>query len=219
MRIIASWSEDEVMCKAFRDGLDLHTFTAAKIFGVPYDSPEVGKKSVYRSRAKNLNFGIIYGIGAARFAKNAGLTEEEGVKMIQEYFELYKGLHAWLENAKFQATHHKKSRTMSGRLFVHKFEDHEKNRIALAERNGCNFPIQGTNADILKIALHYLYQECGGYAKIINIIHDQILMETPAELAEKTKEALCRNMIKAGEVYIKNVPVLVDAQILDKWKK
>lgn len=219
LRIVASWSKDPKMCKAFREGYDLHSYTASMIFGVPYGSPEVGKKSILRGRAKNLNFGIIYGIGAQRFAKNAGISEDEAQKMINEYFKIYKGLHRWLLDAKHDAVNKKESRTLSGRLFKHEFDPNNKKQVALAERNGCNFPIQGTNADIMKRALRLIYNECRSYAKMINTVHDQFVGEAHVSRIHEFKAAVERNMIKAGERYITEVPVLVDAQILDRWQK
>lgn len=218
LRILAHESQDEIMCAAFNEGKDLHTLTASMVFNVPYDSPEVGKKSIYRTRAKNLNFGIVYGIGAARFAKNADISVEEAEFIIKQYFSIYRGLERWLRWAKIQATVNKLSRTASGRIFRHVFDEDDKKKKSLAERNGCNFPIQGTNADIIKVAVYNVRQNMP-YAKILNIVHDQIVLEVDDDKAEQAKAELEKNMIVAGERFIKRVPVLVDCEILDKWSK
>lgn len=224
LRIIAEASGDEQMCYAFNQGMDLHTYTASVVFKVPYEELMKNMKinaeyKIYRARAKNLNFGIVYGIGAARFAKNADITEDEAQQIIDNYFSLYQGLYKWLQWAKRQAVVFKESRSMGGRLFKHSFDDKIKSQVRLAERNGCNFPIQATNADMTKRAMKLIYDECHSYTKIINCVHDEIVLECAAKYAEKCREAVERLMIQAGEHYIKKVPVLVDCNIQDKWSK
>lgn len=224
LRIIAEASGDKEMCRAFNEGMDLHSYTAAVVFKVPYEKLMKEIKTnkeykIYRLRAKNLNFGIVYGIGAKRFAKNADISEQEAEKIIRDYFNLYKGLYEWLQWAKKQAVIFKESRSLGGRLFKHKFDEDNFGQVALAERNGCNFPIQATNADMTKRAMKLIYDECHSYAKIINCVHDEIVLECPDEYAEKCKEAVERLMIQAGEYYIKRVPVLVDCVIQARWAK
>jgi DNA polymerase-1 len=230
LRIIAEASQDSQMIMAFNKGLDLHTYTASIIFSIPYEKmiEVLSNKSVkdyiqyklYRTRAKNLNFGIVYGIGAKRFAANAGITEKEAYKIIDDYFALYKGLKMWLDWAKQQARYDWESRSLAGRLYRHTHKkDDEFWKISAAERLGCNFPIQATNADITKIALRNLYDEFGRKIKIVNCIHDEILIECAEKNAKKFQPIFDRCMIAAGEVYIKSVPVLVESEIMDRWSK
>ena len=224
LRIIAEASEDEAMIGAFNKGLDLHTYTASVVFRVPYDQmieqkfkPEI---KILRGRAKNLNFGIVYGIGAKRFAKNAGVSEAEAYKIIDEYFALYHGLKSWLDWAKDEAANSRISRTLSGRRYLHRFPDNAPfNLIAAAQRLGCNFPIQGTNADIIKIALRNIYDELGDRVLIVNVIHDEVVIECKTEEAEEVLPIFKKCIISAGEVYVKSVPVLVEAKIMDRWSK
>ncbi len=225
LRIVACFSQDRAMLRAYNEGLDLHTYTASIVFRVPYEKMMKELKTnpqykIYRARAKNLNFGIVYGIGAKRFATNADISEEEAYQIINDYFELYEGLKNWLESAKRDARFRKVSRTLSGRMIRHYLaDDADWRAIGIVERLGTNFPIQGTNADITKIALRNIYDEFGKKVKIVNCIHDEILIECNAKDAKKYKPIFTECMVKAGEVYIKDVPVVVETEILDKWGK
>lgn len=224
LRIIAEASQDRAMISAFQQGLDLHTYTASVVFRVPYEQMMERKNTVemkiLRGRAKNLNFGIVYGIGARRFAKNAEITEKEAYKIIDDYFALYQGLKAWLDWAKEQASQFRTSSTLSGRKYFHRFDkDADYGVIAAAERLGCNFPIQGTNADITKIALRNIYDELKDRVYLVNVIHDEIVIECQSEEADEIEPIFKKCMIDAGEVYIKSVPVLVESKIMSRWGK
>jgi DNA polymerase-1 len=224
LRIIAHASSDEAMIAAFNQGLDLHTYTASVVFRVPYEEMMLKKNNVdmkiLRTRAKNLNFGIVYGIGARRFAANAGITEKEAYKIIDEYFALYSGLKRWLDWAKKQASIERTSRTLSGRKYWHRFEkDADYGKIAAAERLGCNFPIQGTNADITKIALRNIWDTFGRDVMLINVIHDEIVIECKAEKAEEYLPVFVDCMVDAGKKYLTSVPVIVEPSIMTRWGK
>ena len=224
LRIIAHMANDQAMIGAFNQGLDLHTYTASVVFRVPYEEMMIKKNTVemkiLRGRAKNLNFGIVYGIGAKRFAANANISEKEAYKIIDEYFALYNGLKAWLDWAKKQASVERTSRTASGRKFWHRFDkDADYGKIAAAERLGCNFPIQGTNADITKIALRNLWDTFGNTIKLVNVIHDEIVIECETERTEEVRPIFEKCMIEAGQVYITSVPVLVESSIMQRWGK
>lgn len=224
LRIIAHASGDRAMINAFNKGLDLHTYTASVVFRVPYEEMMKNKNNVdmkiLRTRAKNLNFGIVYGIGAKRFAKNANITEAEAYNIIREYFALYEGLKEWLDWAKREASQNHTSKTLSGRKIYHRFDKSDPFwKISAAERLGTNFPIQGTNADIAKIALRNVYDELGGRVKLVNIIHDEILIECKEEEAVEIQPIFEQCMIKAGEAYITSVPILVESSIMSRWSK
>lgn len=224
LRIVAEASQDRAMIEAFNKGMDLHTYTASVVFRVPYDEMIKNKMKpeihLLRGRAKNLNFGIVYGIGAKRFAKNADITEKEAYKIINDYFELYSGLKEWLDWAKNQASQDRQSRTLSGRKYWHRFDSHaDYGVIAAAQRLGTNFPVQGTSADITKIALRNIYDELSDRVMLVNVIHDEIVIECKAEEAEEIEPIFRKCMIDAGEVYIKSVPVLVGSKIMNCWGK
>ena len=217
LRLAAEMSGDVKMIKAFEDGLDLHTYTASEVFKVDY--AVAAKDKTLRQRAKDLNFGIVYGIGASRFAASAEIEIFEAEIIIHNYFSLYRGLKRWLDWAKSQATRQRKSRTISGRLFVHRFDPANKHDFALAERNGMNMPIQGSSADITKIAAKKVYDDLQDKARLVNIVHDELDTQTKKEYSEYVAERQTNLMIQAAQVYMKKVPVKVDTTITDKWCK
>ncbi len=216
LRILAEFSGDENFIKAFLSGEDFHTTAAAQVFNV---KPE-DVTSEQRSFAKRLNFGVVYGIGSQRFALMTGLTQTESENIMRRYFATYRGLDAWLRDAARQVVTNRVARTASGRMSRFRFDEEDRKAVSLAQRNGKNMPIQGTSADILKRALHLLHQEIKGTsAKLVNIVHDEIIVEADAGEAEQIAGKLNKAMCAAGEEYIKKVPVKVDVTISDEWTK
>jgi DNA polymerase-1 len=216
LRILAEFSKDENFIKAFISGEDFHTTAAAQVFGV---KPEE-VTSAQRSFAKRLNFGVVYGIGSQRFALMTGLSQTEAENIMRRYFATYRGLDEWLRNAARRVVTDRTARTASGRLHRFRFNEEDRKEIAGAQRNGKNFPIQGTSADILKRALHLLHKQIKGTsARLVNIVHDEIILECDAAEAETTADILDKTMCAAGEEYVKRVPVKVDVHIADEWTK
>jgi DNA polymerase I-like protein with 3'-5' exonuclease and polymerase domains len=216
LRILAEFSGDENFIEAFQSGADFHTTTAAQVFNVPAEAVT----SDQRSFAKRLNFGVVYGIGASRFAMMTGLTQTEAENIMRRYFGTYRKLDAWLREAGQMVTTKRVARTASGRMMRFRFEEGDRQAIGLAQRNGKNMPIQGTSADILKRALRLLHDSLAGTsARLVNIVHDEIIVEADAAEAEMTAEKLERAMVAAGEEFVKRVPVKVDVQTADEWVK
>jgi DNA polymerase I len=216
LRILAEFSNDENFIKAFQTGADFHTITAAQVFNV---KPE-DVTSDQRSFAKRLNFGVVYGIGSQRFALMTGLTQTEAENIMRRYFATYRGLDGWLRDAARKVLSDRISRTASGRMYRFRFDENDRRAVSGAQRNGKNFPIQGTSADILKRALHLLHEKIGGTsAKLVNIVHDEVILECDAGEAEISAKNLEDAMCAAGEEYIKKVPVKVDVHIADEWTK
>jgi DNA polymerase-1 len=216
LRILADFSGDEQFIKAFQSGADFHSTTAAQVFNVKPEEVTPDQ----RSFAKRLNFGVVYGIGAQRFAMMTGLTQTEAENIMRRYFGTYRKLDAWLREAGQGVTTRRVARTASGRMMRFRFEEGDRQAVALARRNGMNMPIQGTSADILKRALRLLHDSISGTsARLVNIVHDEIIVETDAVEAEATAERLEKAMCAAGEEYVKKVPVKVDVQIADEWVK
>ncbi len=216
LRILAEFSNDENFIKAFQSGEDFHTTAAAQVFSVkPEDvTPE------QRSFAKRLNFGVVYGIGSQRFALMTGLKQTEAENIMRRYFATYRGLDAWLREAGQKVLTNRIARTASGRMMRFRFDENDRAQIASARRNGMNMPIQGTSADILKRALRLLHDEIRGIsAKLVNIVHDEIIVEADASETEQIAAKLDKAMCAAGEEYIKKVPVKVDVTIADEWSK
>jgi DNA polymerase-1 len=216
LRILADFSNDENFIKAFQSGMDFHSTAAAQVFNVkPEDvTPD------QRSFAKRLNFGVVYGIGASRFAMMTGLPQTEAENIMRRYFATYRGLDAWLRDAARKVTAERIARTATGRMMRFRFDENDRAQIAAAQRNGKNMPIQGTSSDILKRALRLLHDKfTGTSARLVNIVHDEVIVECDAAEAEQTQKNLEDAMCAAGEEFIKKVPVKVDSKIADEWAK
>jgi DNA polymerase I-like protein with 3'-5' exonuclease and polymerase domains len=217
LRILAEFTGDRGFVEAFQSGADLHRTTAAQVFGVKVE--EVSKEQ--RDFAKRLNFGVVYGIGARRFALLTGLKESEAEDLLKRYFATYRDLDAWLRDAGFKAVRDRTApRTVAGRLFRFNFDPEDKQAASLAQRNGKNAPIQGSSADIIKRALRLLHDQLKGTdAFVVNVVHDEIVVECPAGEAEEFAKVVEQAMCDAGEEYVKKVPVKVEAQPADEWVK
>jgi DNA polymerase-1 len=216
LRILAEFSGDERFIEAFRSGRDFHSSAAAQVFGV---SPsEVTPDQ--RTFAKRLNFGVVYGIGAQRLALITGFSDREAENILRRYFATYRGLDEWLRNAGRRAVEERSARTASGRMARFRFDESERAQVASTQRNGKNMPIQGTSADILKRALTLLHRAIQGTsARLVNIVHDEILVEASAAEADSAAGELESAMVSAAREFIKNVPIEVDVSISDEWAK
>jgi DNA polymerase-1 len=216
LRILAEFSGDQVFTNAFRSGADLHRVTAAEVFNVSAD--QVSR--VQRDFAKRLNFGVVYGIGAQRFSMLTGLSVPEAENILRKYFATYRQLDTYLHDAANRAVRDRQARTGSGRLVRFRYDEQDRQQISMTKRNGKNTPIQGTSADILKRALRLLKDELRDTnAQIVNIIHDEIVVEADADEAEEVAQKVEHAMCAAGEEYLKTVPVKVETEIADEWVK
>src|SRR4029078_13421466 len=173
-----------------------------------------------RDFAKRLNFGVVYGIGAQRFALMTGVTVPEAENVLRRYFGTYRGVDAYLREAATRPVAARQARTASGRLVRFRYDENDRQQTSMTQRNGKNTPIQGTSADILKRALKLLKDELSDTnAKVVNIIHDEIVVEADADEAEGIAAKVERVMCAAGEEYWKTVPVKVETEIADEWVK
>lgn len=216
LRILAEFSGDESFIKAFESGEDFHAATAAQVFGI--DAKDVTADQ--RTFAKRLNFGVVYGIGAQRFATMTGVTEREAEDILRRYFATYSGLDEWLRNAGNNAVNRRQTRTASGRLVKFRFDETDRAAVAATKRYGKNVPIQGTSADILKRALFLIDKLISGSsAKLVNNIHDEVVVEVEATEAERTAQGIETAMKNSAEEFVKKVPIRVDVKISDSWEK
>ena len=216
LRILAEFSGDRAFINAFKSGADLHRVTAAEVFNVSVD--QVSREQ--RDFAKRLNFGVVYGIGAQRFSIMTGLGVPEAEGVLKKYFATYRQLDTYLNEAANRAVRERQARTGSGRLVRFRYDEQDRQQISMTKRNGKNTPIQGTSADILKRALRLLKDELRGTnAQIVNIIHDEIVVEADADEAQEVAVKVERAMVAAGEEYVKTVPVKVETEIADEWVK
>ncbi len=216
LRILAEFSGDQGFTDAFNSGSDLHRVTAAQVFNATLD--QVTKEQ--RDFAKRLNFGVVYGIGAQRFSMLTGLTVPEAENVLRKYFATYRQLDNYLRDAANRAVRERQARTASGRLVRFRFDEQDRQQISMTQRNGKNTPIQGTSADILKRALRLLEDDLRNTsAKIVNIIHDEIVVEVDSDEAEEIAQKVERAMCAAGREYLRTVPVKVETEIADEWVK
>ncbi len=216
LRILAEFSGDEKFIDAFVSGRDFHAATASQVFGVkPEDVTDD-----QRSFAKRLNFGIVYGIGASRFAMMTGLSQSDAENTMRKYFGTFRKLDQYLRDQGRHILAERNVRTASHRLLRLRFDETDRQAASSAKRYGINMPIQGTSADILKRSLRLLHDRIRGTsAKLVNIVHDEIILECAAGDAESTAKLLENAMRKAGAEYIRKVPVKVDVKIADEWAK
>jgi len=216
LRILADFSEDQNFINAFISGQDFHSATAAQVFGI--DAADVTPDQ--RSFAKRLNFGVVYGIGASRFALMTGLSQTEAENTLRKYFATYPKMDEWLRNQSTAVLAERSARTRSGRLARMNFDVNDRSSVGAAQRYAKNMPIQGTSADILKRALRSLHddiRETSG--KLVNIVHDEIIVECDASESEQTAKLLESAMLRAGEKFVSRVPIKVDIHISNDWTK
>jgi DNA polymerase-1 len=216
LRILADWSQDAALVKALVSGEDLHCATASQMLGVPI--AEVSKEQ--RAAAKQLNYGLMYGLGPQGLAARIECSNEEAEDLIRKYFAAYKGVAEWLREAGDRAITDRVSRTRSGRMITFSFDPGDRAQVAAMERFGKNAPIQGSSADIIKRALIRLYEPLKPLdAKTVNCVHDEIVVEVAEENAEQCKQIMEHEMILAAREFVRSVPMTVDATTSDAWLK
>jgi DNA polymerase-1 len=216
LRILAEFSNDQGFIDAFNSGADLHRVTAAQVFSTSLD--QVTRDQ--RDFAKRLNFGVVYGIGAQRFSMMTGLRVTEAEDVLRRYFATYRKLDTYLRQSASRAVSEKQARTASGRLVKFNFDAADRQQVSMTQRNGKNAPIQGTSADILKRALRLLNDELRSTSgRIVNIIHDEIVVEVDDAEAAGVARIVERAMCAAGEEYLQTVPVKVETHIAGEWTK
>ena len=216
LRILADWSQDTALVKALLSGEDLHCVTASQMFGIALE--QVSKDQ--RAAAKQLNYGIMYGLGAPGLGARIGCSLEEAESLLRKYFEAYSGVAAFLRDAADRAVGDRESRTRSGRLIYFSFDANDRSQVGATQRLGKNAPIQGSSADIIKRALALLYDALKPIdARIVNCIHDEIVIEVAAAQADECAAILDREMIAAAREFIRSVPVTVDIVVGEAWLK
>lgn len=216
LRLLAHISNDETMKNAFLSGEDIHSVTASQVFGVPL--AEVSK--LQRSRAKAVNFGIVYGISAFSLAQDIGVFQNEAKTYIETYLEKYSGVREYMDNIKKKAKDDGYVTTLFGRRRpLPELRASNFNIRSFGERIALNTPIQGTAADIIKLAMvnvHRRMESEGLDAKLILQIHDELIVECPEKEAETVKRILTEEM---ENVVSYTVPLDVDAHIGRSWSE
>jgi DNA polymerase-1 len=223
LRVMAEFSKDSALIEAFKNDEDIHRETAAKVFGInPQDvSPEE------RQRAKAINFGIIYGQSASGLGRILKIDTREAASFISLYFTRFPGVKAFMEEAIERARHTQKATTLFGRRrFLPNILLMNHSIRGEAERMAINTPIQGTAADLIKIAMikvHNRFIKDKVKGRILLQVHDELIVEAPEDEAEKVKDILVGEMAAAGSkeffpgAPVLSVPLKVDSSISKRW--
>ncbi len=214
LRVLAHISGDENMLKAFDSGTDIHTVTASQVFDVPIDFVT----PVMRSRAKAVNFGIVYGIGAFSLAKDIGVTRKEADSYIKNYLATYKGVAEYMENTIKEARLNGYVSTLfDRRRYLPELHNSNKMLVAFGERVARNAPIQGSAADIIKLAMIKVWERLKTNfptAKLILQVHDELIVECD----QKDQEAVCRLLSEEMENAVSlKVKLTADAGYGKNW--
>ncbi len=214
LRLMAHFSQDPHLVEAFRSGQDIHAATAAKIFNVPID--QVTKDQ--RRQAKTANFGIIYGISAFGLAQQLDCSRTEAKTLIDGYFEAFPGVVDYIERQKELARQQGYAITLFGRKrYLPDIVSHNATVRSFAERNAVNSPIQGTAADIIKMAMVTIYRrlkEEGLRAQMIMQVHDELNFNVPINEVDKVREIVVKEMQNVVHL---TVPLIADCGIGTNW--
>ena len=214
LRILAHLADDKNMIEAFKNGLDIHTQTAAQVFNIP----ENMVTPLMRSRAKAVNFGIVYGIGAFSLAKDIGVTRKEAQAYIDSYLAHYAGVERYMRETIEAAKENKFVDTIFGRRrYLPELASSNFNLRAFGERVARNMPIQGSAADIIKIAMINVsrrLREENLNARLILQVHDELIVEAPEAETIAVANILKVEMENAAKL---NVPLVADANIGKTW--
>lgn len=214
LRVLAALADDKNMIDAFISGADIHSITASQVLGVPLDKVTAND----RRKAKAVNFGIVYGIGAYSLSQDIGTSVVEADRYIKGYLANYSGVAAFMENSKISAKEKGYAETYFGRRrYLPELNESNAIRRGFGERVAMNMPIQGTAADIIKIAMIQVYErlkaECPE-AKLIMQVHDELIIEAPEKDAERVAELLKSTMEHACEL---SVPFTVEVACGKTW--
>ena len=214
LRVLAHVANDKTMIESFQNGVDIHTTTASQVFGVPLDfvTPQM------RSRAKAVNFGIVYGIGAFSLSKDIGVSIKEADSYIKSYLENFSGVEKYMRTTVEEGRENGYVSTMfNRRRYMPELRSSNRMIVAAGERIAMNMPIQGTAADIIKIAMVRVFDRLkkdGLKAKLIMQVHDELIIETPENEREQVAKLLCEEMENAVSL---NVRMKADTSFGKNW--
>ena len=214
LRVLSHMSEDEHMVQAFKDGEDIHKQAASKVFKTPID--EVTKEQ--RSNAKAVNFGIVYGISDFGLGEQLGISRKQAKVYIEEYLEQYKGIKNFMDNMTEKAKETGYVETLfNRRRYIPELKSSNYMVRQFGARAAMNTPIQGTAADIMKIAMINVYKELrdrGLESKIVLQVHDEMMIEAPLKEAEEVKQIVKEKMESAISL---KIPLIADVSEAENW--
>ena len=214
LRVLAHIAEDSVMQNAFCSGADIHTATAAQVFGVDIDSVT----SLQRRHAKAVNFGIVYGISEFSLAEDIGVSRYEAREYIDNYLTNYRGVRTYMKKVVEDARNTGYTQTLYGRKrYIPELKSSNFNIRSGAERIALNTPIQGTAADLIKLAMirvENALEQNFPEAKLLLQVHDELIVESPEEIAHQVAELISREMQNVAKL---QVPLTAEAKIGKSW--
>ncbi|MFZ0277743.1 MAG: DNA polymerase I [Candidatus Sulfotelmatobacter sp.] len=215
LRLLAHFSRDPLLVEAFRRGDDIHTLTASQVFGVPplMVTPD------HRRQAKVVNFGIVYGLSAFGLSQNLGIETAEAKLFIANYFEKYKGVRAFIDKTLEEARRDLKVRTLHGRIRpIPDINSKNFTQRGFAERTAVNTPLQGTAADLIKVAMiriDTILQERELKSRMTLQVHDELVFEVPEKEVETMQSLVREHMERVHELA---VPLLVEMEVGPNWR-
>lgn len=214
LRVLADIANDSVMIDSFKKGIDIHKTTASQVFEVPLD--EVTNEM--RSHAKAVNFGIVYGISGFGLAKNISTTRKKATEYINKYLEKYNGIHEFMDNIVKKAEEKGYVTTLfKRRRYIPELKEKNRNVVEFGKRIAMNTPIQGTAADIIKIAMNRIYRalkENKLASKLIMQVHDELIIEVIPEEEDIVKMIMYEEM---EHVISLKVPLVIDLNVGKSW--
>jgi len=215
LRLLAHYSQDPLLLEAYRTGQDIHTLTAAEVFGVP----PMLINAEHRRRAKAVNFGIVYGLSPFGLSQQLGIEQKEAKRFIEAYFERYAGVRGFIDRTLEQARKDGFVRNLFGRKRpIPDLLSKNPNLRGFAERTAVNTPLQGTAADLIKVAMLHLdrqIRERGLNAKLLLQVHDELVLEAPEAEVETVKSLVKECMEGAHEL---SVPLEVEVRVGGNWR-
>ena len=215
LRLLAHFSGDSLLVEAYRTGEDIHTLTASQVFGVP----PLMVNAEHRRRAKAVNFGIVYGLSAFGLSQQLGIDTKEAKRFIEAYFEKYSGVRAFIDRTQDQARRDQKVATLFGRVRpIPDILSKNYNLRGFAERTAVNTPLQGTAADLIKLAMIRIDAELQQRAlrsKMLLQVHDELVFEVPVSEVDTMKQLVAQQMENVHEL---KVPLKVDVGTGPNWR-
>jgi DNA polymerase-1 len=215
LRLLAHFSDDPLLVEAFRRGDDIHSLTASQVFGIPPMLIE----AEHRRRAKAVNFGIVYGLSAFGLSQQLGIEQKEAKKFIEAYFEKYSGVRSFIDRTLEAARAEGKVRTLHGRIRpIPDINSKNPNMRGFAERTAVNTPLQGTAADLIKLAMIQLdadLQKRKLKSRMTLQVHDELVFEVPEEEIDVMRQLVRERM---EQVYRLKVPLEVEVGVGKNWR-
>jgi DNA polymerase-1 len=215
LRLLAHFSRDPLLVEAYRRGDDIHTLTASQVFGVP----PLMVTADHRRQAKVVNFGIVYGLSAFGLSQQLGIEPAEAKQFIAAYFERYKGVRAFIDKTLEEARRDLKVRTLHGRVRpIPDINSKNANQRGFAERTAVNTPLQGTAADLIKVAMIRIdaaLRDRGLKSRMTLQVHDELVFEVPESEVDTMQSLVREHMEKAHTLA---VPLLVEMGVGPNWR-